>query len=99
VQDYSNKADIIAGKLYEEGLVNTETGEFNDERFLEMANEDYEGLKDRLGIIGDFCLFIETNDNPPSIKFIASEDGEIWTGIGSADLSIGNFSCGTAWTP
>lgn len=99
IRDYSEKAELVASRLYEEGLVDADTGIFNDEKFLELASEDYDSLKERLGIVGEFCLFVETNDDPPQIKFISSESGEIWTGIGSSELQIGDFQCGVQWTP
>ncbi|MFH1770750.1 MAG: hypothetical protein ABH828_04290, partial [archaeon] len=99
VEDYSEKAELVASRLYEEGLVDPDTGYFNDEKFLELASEDYGALKERLGIVGEFCLFVETNDEPPQIKFISSETGEVWTGIGSSELQIGDFQCGVQWTP
>ncbi|MFH1770310.1 MAG: hypothetical protein ABH828_02015, partial [archaeon] len=41
VEDYSEKAELVASRLYEEGLVDPDTGYFNDEKFLELASEDY----------------------------------------------------------
>ena len=99
IEDYSEKAEIVASRLYEEGLVDADTGYFDDQKFLELANEDYDSLKERLGIVGEFCLFIETNDVPPQVKFISSGNGTIWTGIGSPELQIGDFQCGVEWTP
>ena len=97
IVDYSDKADLIAERLFAEGLVNPDTGEFNEDVFLKLAEEDYDGLKDRLGIIGDFCLFIETNENPSRVKFIINESGQGWSSIGSPDLNITDFQCGSKW--
>ncbi|MBC8500137.1 MAG: hypothetical protein ISS25_05000 [Nanoarchaeota archaeon] len=99
VREFTGKADVVAERLFEEGLVDPVTGEFNDEKFLELAEEDYEGLKERLGIVGDFCLFIEgkTFDGRPYIKFILDDTSEGWTSIGSSDLDISDFQCGEKW--
>jgi len=97
IVEFSDKADVLANRLFEEGLVNPDTGEFNEEKFLKLAEEDYDGLKERLGIVGDFCIFVETNQNPPQIKYILNESGVGWTSIGSDDLNISDINCGSRW--
>ncbi|MBU0472193.1 MAG: hypothetical protein KKF65_06195, partial [Nanoarchaeota archaeon] len=88
VKDYSSKADYIAEKLYDKGLVDSKTGEFDENVFIELGDEDYQALKEELGIAGDFCVFIESNDNPPVIKVIVNEDNDGLTSLGSPDFNV-----------
>jgi hypothetical protein len=93
-KSYADKGEVVAEKLIQEGIVDPETGDFNSERFIELANEDYEGLKERLGIVGDFCLFVESTDQNPSLRIITNKTGDGWTGIGSGKLNISGYQCG-----
>ena len=62
-------------------------GEIDWEDFRGLSGWDYEYLKNELGIEGEFCIYIE------------DEEGNIITingttlGVGSDNLTVGNFSC------
>ncbi|NQU99034.1 hypothetical protein HQ533_06255 [Candidatus Woesearchaeota archaeon] len=99
VEDFANKADYVAAKLFGMGLVNEDLGEFNDTVFLELSAEDYQTLKEDLGIAGDFCVFVETNDDPPQVKVIVNELGVGWISLGSPDLNVSGYNCGQEWPP
>jgi len=99
IKHLTDKADVTAQKLFEEGLVDPVTNEFDDEEFLRLAEEDYEGLRERLGIVGDFCLFLETNDDPPVLKIVVNGSYVGWTGIGSSLLNVSGFNCSQRWPP
>ncbi len=89
ISKYSEKAEALTNNLYRAGLVDPNSGEFNDAIYLELSQEDYEVLKTKLGVKGDFCLFVETTDTPPKLLVIHNK-----TGIGSSDFSIGGVKCG-----
>lgn len=65
-------------------------GEINDsklEDFVNMTEENYTEIKEKLGIKGDFCIFYE--DTQGNIILIDNK-----TGIGGADILIGGYECG-----
>ncbi|MBU1202229.1 MAG: hypothetical protein KJ583_00095 [Nanoarchaeota archaeon] len=89
ISSYTNKAETVTQRMYEKGLVNPLSSEINEVVYTTLSEEEYENLKQELGIKGDFCLFIETTDNPPKLLIINNR-----TGIGSPRLSVGGFNCG-----
>ncbi|MFC2136526.1 hypothetical protein ACFLTH_18075 [Bacteroidota bacterium] len=104
--EFSDKADLVADKFYEREIVDS-SGEFNREKFLEIADQySYEELKEELGIVGEFCLYLELEVADPSSPTgkrwatipITNSSGEGWLGIGSNDLNVSGYSCGTRWS-
>lgn len=90
IHTYSNEADVVAGRFIELGLVNPDTGEFNEELYVELTNMNYEEVREKLGVSGEFCLFIESTDTTPELIIINNQ-----TGLGNSDFMISNLSCGT----
>jgi len=60
--------------------------------FIGNATLNYTGLKQKLGVEGDFCIFYEDSDG--SIILIGNQ-----IGIGSPDICIAGYKCGTPLTP
>ena len=91
VKDYSSEADRIMQKFMDEGLIDPVTGELNDQVYLELSQKDYQALKQEFGVgTGEFCMVIETVDDPPTYFFIHNRSG-----IGSPTLELAdNISCG-----
>ncbi|MAG39186.1 hypothetical protein CMO90_03805 [Candidatus Woesearchaeota archaeon] len=89
IVSYTKSADITTERLFDEGLVDENTGEFNETIFSELSEMNYDELKESLGISGDFCLFIETTDDPPKLLMINN-----LTGLGSSDFTISGYPCG-----
>ena len=90
VVDYSQGADIVAGRLIEVGLIDPQTGELNQEVYDELSSMTYEEVREKLGVSGEFCLFLESTDSPPKLLILNNR-----TGIGNPDFIISNMSCGT----
>ena len=90
IDSYTTGADVLTQKMYDKGLVNSLTGEINEDKYINFSEQSYQDLKEELGVSGEFCLFVETNDNPPRLLIINN-----MTGIGSGDFYVGGFACGT----
>lgn len=99
-RELTNKGDVVAERIFEEGLIDPVSNEFHEDIFFNLAAEDYEALRERLGVAGDFCLFLETNEYNSTVKFVVDEFGVVWTGIGSSEIEFADGSpCGSQWTP
>lgn len=89
IEQLNSKASALAEKIFNMGLVDQVTGELNDTVFVILSDKDYEELRGELGVVGDFCLFIETNDLPAQIMFIQNRSS-----IGSEDFNLSGYKCG-----
>ncbi|MBN2052041.1 hypothetical protein JW756_00900 [Candidatus Woesearchaeota archaeon] len=79
-------------------LQNNQVNDTKFQMFISNATEDYDSLKEKLGIKGDFCMFYEDSDG--FIVLIRNNQSTNisrmnLTGIGSPDLCVGGYKCGT----
>ena len=68
---------IIVGRIVDENKLN------------DLAKEDYENLKNQLGVRGDFCIHFE--DDEGNIIYINKSTNR--AGIGSSRVVIGGIAC------
>jgi len=63
-------------------------GSVDKTKIEELYGQDYESLKQRLGIQGDFCIYIVDQNG-----YVIPVNGTI--GYGNGNLTISGVSCGT----
>jgi len=83
-------------KNYDLGFINKD--DINQQKFLAFlgnATNNFTGLKKKLGISGNFCIFFEDSDG--NIIFISDEAQNInnFTGVGSNETCISGYYCST----
>jgi hypothetical protein len=83
-------------KNYELGFINKDN--IDEQKFLAFlgnSTNNFTGLKKKLGISGNFCIFFEDSDG--NIIIISDEAQGIsnFTGIGSNETCISGYYCGT----
>jgi len=89
ISRYTEEAEALTEKLIDMGLINRDTGEFNQTVYEQLTQMDYEDLKDELGVRGDFCLYLEFDDDNPRLLIFNNK-----TGLGSSDFVVGDLPCG-----
>jgi len=79
-------------------LEDNQVNETRFQAFLGNATDDYAGIKEKLGVKGDFCMFYEDADGNIIIisnNMTTNTTRVNITGIGSPDLCVGGYKCGT----
>ncbi|HLD04108.1 MAG TPA: hypothetical protein VJG90_00155 [Candidatus Nanoarchaeia archaeon] len=69
----------------------TSTNELNQTRLSELGEMDYSALRDKLGIRGEYCLYLE--DSRGRIIPISTDSGKK-SGIGNPALNVSGTLCG-----
>lgn len=94
VHDFFQTAEIISDEanLDKSNLSVVSSGEINETKIRDLAEIEYEDLKDRLDINKDFCIYFEDEDG----NLIQIDDGMGGTigGVGSGDINVSDdISC------
>jgi hypothetical protein len=69
-------------------IVNDKIDPVKFKAFLDNSTQDYQMLKEKLGVKGDFCVFYEDKDGNLILV------GDNRTGAGSSNISIETYACG-----
>lgn len=83
-----NDAEKILNLITSNNLKILDSNQVDEKSIEKIMEEDYEKLKDNLGLESDFCIHFEDNDG----NVIKINGREI--GIGSSKVKINGISCG-----
>jgi hypothetical protein len=95
IQDLEAEAENIKVEIeqnHEIGFITND--EVDMSKFLAFRDNvtvDYNAMKQKMGVKGDFCLFYEDEGY---VVIIPTSDGNKTVGIGSSNISIGGQPCG-----
>jgi|FLOH01.1.fsa_nt_gi hypothetical protein len=94
VEGLNENANDVMDAFLKIGLIDPSTGELDEEAFMSLSHEDYESLKEMLGVEGDFCLIIERPDGTLLPLTDPENPGIIINSVGSDELSLNTNLCG-----
>ena len=87
-------ARIIASRLDTEkspAIPLVEKGQIHDPELFELYNASYDELREKFGVKGDFCIYIETEDGTVIEVPVASGTK---LSVGNGNVSINGVPCG-----
>lgn len=96
IQDVQLEASTLSGALDKSSGVNSslaiiESGVVVDNKLRSLYGENYNDLKNKFGITGDFCIYM--TDQYGNLIAVNTSSG-LLNGFGNGNLSINSMPCG-----